>query len=62
MSISEFTNNLKCKHCNKEGFQGRKAVDIDYAVDTHISEKEMWTWDCKYCGKENKLYFRRNDL
>ena len=60
MSISEFKNNLKCDQCKKEGFEGRKNVDLDYAVNNaELVEKEIWEWQCKYCDKINKLYFRR---
>ena len=60
MSISEFKNNLKCDQGKIEGFEGRKNGDLDYAVNnTELVEKEIWEWQCKYCGNINKLYFRR---
>ncbi len=64
MSISDFRN-IKCEHCKQEGFEGRKNVDYQYAVGSklleYIVEKEIWEWECKYCGKLNKLYFNKKE-
>lgn len=54
--ISELKD-VKCSHCGKIGFTGRKDIKEKYLITetNRLKEQTCWSCVCKYCGETNEI-------